>query len=248
MSGENKKGTNLELKQSCDVCGTSLIYGKEPLSLTCSFCGKGFSVPAYCPEGHHVCDACRKLEMLEVLEGVLATTNSSSPSEILERAMAHPALAMHGPNHHFIVPAVIVAAASHTGYAVPVEALPQAVQRGSQVPGGWCAFCGACGAAVGVGIAVSVLTMATPLNAKKRRLALEATSFALSRMCHDEPRCCKKACREAMESAVEFFNEKLGINLGKGKPVICQYSARNKECVMAACPYHPLHSAQASKA
>jgi hypothetical protein len=51
--------------------------------------------------------------------------------------MAHPKLTMHGANHHFIVPAVIVAAAKNAGYEVPVEALPQAIQRGLQVPGGW---------------------------------------------------------------------------------------------------------------
>ncbi|MFH1640067.1 MAG: DUF5714 domain-containing protein [Chloroflexota bacterium] len=231
----------MESQQNCEVCGLPLVGGKDTVSLTCRFCGKLFTSQTDCPEGHHCCDVCRKMEVLEVLEQVIATTTSSSPLEILERVMAHPALAMHGANHHYIVPAVIVAAASHTGYPVPVEAIQQAVQRGSQVPGGWCAFCGACGAAVGVGIAVSALVMATPLNGKKRSLAMEATSFALSRMLDDAPRCCKKASRIAMEVAVEFCKEKLGINMDSGRPVTCCYSSRNRECVRAACPYYPSH-------
>ncbi len=145
---------------------------------------------------------------------------------------------MHGPIHHIIVPVAIVAAVRNTGYPLTPDALIQAFDRGAKVPGGWCGLAGACGAALGVGIAVSVITQATPLTGKNRTLALEATSFALSGMLDSQPRCCKKASREAMETAIQLLREKLGIKLENRKPVPCYYSARNKECVKEACPYY----------
>ena len=113
--------------------------------------------------------------------------------------MAHPSVPMHGPEHHAIVPAAIIAAVRNTGYPVPEGAIEKAIERASKVPGGWCGLYGDCGAAVGVGIAVSVLTNATPLTGKERTLALGATSFALSRMLDSQPRCCKRASRTAVE-------------------------------------------------
>jgi hypothetical protein len=127
----------MQHRENCDVCGTALIYAPEDIPVKCSICGRESKAQIYCPNGHHVCPECRNLEVLEVLEKVISSTTSASPSEILERVMAHPKLTMHGANHHFIVPAVIVAAAKNAGYEVPVEALPQAIQRGLQVPGGW---------------------------------------------------------------------------------------------------------------
>src|SRR5271157_3369138 len=127
--------------------------------------------------------------------------------------MAHPSVPMHGPEHHVIVPAVIIAAVRNTGYPVPEGAIEKAIERASKVPGGWCGLYGDCGAAVGVGIAVSVLASATPLTGKERALALGATSCALSRMLDDQPRCCKRASRVAVEAAVDYLHDKFGINL-----------------------------------
>jgi 7,8-dihydro-6-hydroxymethylpterin dimethyltransferase len=229
----------LEAQRNCEVCNTPLNTEKNPVTLTCTFCGKKFEALSFCPHGHHVCAACRKLTVPEVLEKVITSSNAKSPVEILEKVMAHPGLAMHGADHHYIFPVVIIAAAKNAGYAVPVEALQQAMQRGQQVPGGWCGFCGACGAAVGVGIATGALIMSTPLNGRKRTLVMDATREATARMEDNEPRCCKKDGRIAMETAVEFLNAKIGTRLEKGEKPVCTYYNRNKECVKQACKYYP---------
>ena len=46
-------------------------------------------------------------------------------------------------------------AARNAGRDLPAEALDTVLRRGGKVPGGWCGYYGACGAAVGVGVAVS---------------------------------------------------------------------------------------------
>jgi len=145
---------------------------------------------------------------------------------------------MHGPEHHAIVPASIVAAVRNTGFPVPENAIEKAIERGSKVPGGWCGFYGDCGAAVGVGIAVSVLTEATPLTGVQRSLAMEATAYVLSRLVDDYPRCCKRMSRKAIEAAVEFLEDKLDISLNTGKLVSCNYSPRNEECPRDKCAYY----------
>ena len=152
--------------------------------------------------------------------------------------MSHPSVPMHGPEHHAIVPAAIVAAVRNIGYPLPEGAVEKAIERASKVPGGWCGLYGDCGAAVGAGIAVSVITGATPLTGKQRTLAMASTSQALSRMLDEQPRCCKKASRIAIQSTVNFLREQLGINLPQAQKVRCTYPLRNKECAREKCPYY----------
>jgi hypothetical protein len=146
---------------------------------------------------------------------------------------------MHGPEHHAIVPAVIVAAVRNAGYGVAAGAVSEALRRGAKVPGGWCGFYGACGAGVGVGIAISVLTSATPLKGEPRRLANEATAFALASMQDGHPRCCKRASRKAVLAACEFLRARLDLHLEVESGPACVYVGRNRECVRELCPYSP---------
>jgi hypothetical protein len=228
----------MQSKENCGVCGKPLVYGTKEVIKRCNFCGKEFPALIYCPEGHYVCDACHSRGALDILRSVLNTTKSTDPVEILEKVMAHPSVPMHGPEHHAMVPAIIVAAVKNAGYPVPDGAVEKAIERGSKVPGGWCGSHGVCGAAIGVGIAVSVLTGATPLTGETRSLANEATIFALNKMIDGAPRCCKRASRKALEAAVEFLKNRMDIKLNINKKIKCQYISRNRECIKEACPYY----------
>ena len=223
--------------ENCGVCGQPLIYGTDEVIQSCAFCGEKNTTLIYCPNGHYVCDSCHSRRALDVLREVLSSTNSTDPIDILETVMSHPAVPMHGPEHHALVPAIIVAAVKNAGYPIPEGAVEKALARGSEVPGGWCGFYGACGAAIGVGIAISVLTGATPLTGKIRTLANEATIFSLRRMLDEQPRCCKRASRKALEAAVEFLGDKLGITLQMHQSIRCDYSWRTRECAREGCSY-----------
>jgi hypothetical protein len=223
--------------ENCGVCGKELIYGTDEIELSCDFCGDSYRAQIYCPEGHYICDTCHSKEALDVLRSVIESTTSTSPGEILEKVMSHPAVPMHGPEHHAIVPAVIVAAVKNAGYPVPEGAIEKAIERGSKVPGGWCGFYGVCGAAIGVGVAVSVLTGATPLTGKTRTLANEATSLALNLMLDGGPRCCKRASRKAIDAATEFLEKRMDIKLEGDNGVACGYVKRNRECIREECNY-----------
>lgn len=105
--------------ENCGVCGKPLVYGTEEISMRCAFCGNEFSTLIYCPDGHFVCDFCHGRETLDILRDVLNSTDSTDPVEMLETVMSHPSVPMHGPEHHAIVPAVIVAAVKNVSYPVP---------------------------------------------------------------------------------------------------------------------------------
>jgi hypothetical protein len=229
----------MQSQENCGVCGRPLVYGTEEVRKSCDFCGKEFSTLIYCPEGHYVCDTCHSKGALDVLKDVLSRTTSTDPIEILEKVMAHPAVPMHGPEHHAMVPAILVAAARNAGYPVPKGALEKAIERGAKVPGGWCGSHGACGGGIGVGTAVSILTGATPLTGKTRALANEATAYVLGKLIDGGPRCCKRASRKALEAGTEFLKSRMGINLTLDKEIKCDYVQRNKECIRKACPYYP---------
>jgi hypothetical protein len=229
----------LEHREHCGVCGLPLVYATDPRRVECAFCGRVAETLIRCPSGHFVCDVCHGREALAVLGEWLEASSATSPLDLLERAMAHPAVSMHGPEHHAIVPAVIVAAARNAGYPVRPGAVAEALRRGAKVPGGWCGFYGACGAGIGVGIATSVLTGATPLTGQPRRLANEATAFALDRMQDGHPRCCKRASRRAVAAAGEFLAARLDISLTMVGRAACTSVARNRECVRGLCPYFP---------
>ena len=83
------------------------------------------------------------------------------PVEIAERLMDCESVAMHCPEHHFIVPAALLTA-TRLAQGAPREALEKdlslAAQRASKVAGGFCGSWGCCGAAVGCGIFAAVLT------------------------------------------------------------------------------------------
>jgi hypothetical protein len=229
----------MESVNNCGVCARPLVYATESITKTCDICGKVEKTNIYCPAGHYVCDACHSKDALAVLKKVLSETKSTDPAEIIEQVMGHPSVPMHGPEHHAIVPAAIITAVRNAGYTVPDGAIEKAIERASKVPGGWCGLYGDCGAAVGVGIAVSVLTNATPLTGKERSLALGATAFGLSKLLDRQPRCCKRSSRRAVEAAVDYLNDNMGIKLTKSKGVVCTYTVRNQQCAKKECPYYP---------
>lgn len=71
-------------------------------------------------------------------------TESRNPIAMLQQMMARPEIYMHGPEHHVMVGAALLAAYRNCGGRVDLSAaLPEMVRRGQQVPGGACGFWGA---------------------------------------------------------------------------------------------------------
>ncbi|MFA7563103.1 MAG: DUF5714 domain-containing protein [Methanoculleus sp.] len=231
----------MEHKAGCLICGRDLVYGEEPHDLSCAVCGEVVSTAVACEAGHFVCDRCHGREALDLVERFCITTELEDPLAIACTLMRHPAVRMHGPEHHFLVPACLIAAyCNHRGEpGRKGELLERARTRAGVVPGGACGTHGTCGAAVGTGIFMSLITGSTPLKKQEWSLANQMTARSLMTIArHGGPRCCKRNSWLAIRTAITFLLERLGVELPVEGVVRCEFSDINRECLREGCPFH----------
>ena len=149
----------------CLVCGRELVYSEKAREMTCVFCGKKEQSQASCRDGHYVCDACHARKGLDVIRDFCRETKLRDPVAVAQRIMEDPYIYMHGPEHHVLAGAALLAAFRNSGGQLDLEkALSLMEERGSQVPGGACGFWGCCGAGVSAGIYMSIVTEPRPLG------------------------------------------------------------------------------------
>ncbi|MGC4113945.1 MAG: DUF5714 domain-containing protein [Myxococcales bacterium] len=230
----------MDAKSGCLVCGAALEYAQERSARTCALCDLEATADASCAAGHFVCDRCHKKGALDVIESVCRASAETDPIALANQLMKSPSFHMHGPEHHFLVPAVLLTATCNASNraADKEKLLKEARRRSDAVLGGFCGFWGACGAAVGVGIFFSVATGATPLSTKEWRLSNEATARVLSQVAKlGGPRCCKRDTFVSLEGAAALTREALGIELAPAGKIVCRFSAQNRECLKTECPY-----------
>ena len=231
--------TPVSYAENCLICGAPLEYLHTDEPMTCALCGKSESSKTRCTAGHHVCNECHTQGMDELLTLCLGYSGRD-PMGLLEQLMARRWCHMHGPEHHVMVGAALLTAYHNAGGTVDLAAaLGEMLRRGRQVPGGACGFWGACGAGVSTGIFLSLALGATPLSQEAWGLANTMTSRALAAIgAVGGPRCCKRDSFLAVQAAVAFCREHLGVNMDCSVPV-CSHSHRNAQCLLAKCPFHP---------
>ena len=224
---------------ACLVCGKPIRYFDKMKKMECVFCHKEFESNACCEEGHFVCDECHEKQGVEVILRECETTASRNPIEIMQKLMEDPYIYMHGPEHHIMAGAALLAAYHNCGGQIDLkEALEEMRSRGSKYPGGACGMWGCCGAAVSTGMFVSIVTKATPLTGKSWRLSNQMTARALGALAElGGPRCCKRNCFTAVKEAVGFAKGNLGVEMELPEQIRCGFSAENKECLKVHCPY-----------
>lgn len=224
----------------CLLCGSPLVYAPQATERTCLLCGETRLSACVCEKGHYVCDRCHAAGLEAEFIPLLLRSREKDPQKLLEEVFALPGVHMHGPEHHAIVPCVLLAAYRNCGGELELSsALAEALKRGRQVPGGVCGYWGVCGAAAGAGIYFSILTRSTPLAGEVWDLPLRLSSRCLSAIAEaGGPRCCKRTARIAVREAAAFTRERLGLTMPETQPV-CGYMGKNRECIGDRCPYYP---------
>ena len=158
--------------------------------------------------------------------------------------MKFPGFKMHCPEHHFLVPAVLLSAYSNcvgNGKDKLEKWLIAANQRSEKVPGAFCGTHGSCGAAVGTGMFISIITGATPYKTEEWKLANSMTGRSLLKMAtYGGPRCCKRVSFVAIQEACSFLKESFNISLSVPEKIECTFHADNQECLKNDCPFYPL--------
>lgn len=231
----------MEFISGCLICGKELIYLEKPEKLSCFYCQKACDTSSRCIRGHFVCDACHRLSADDLIEEYCMNTDLKDPLTIAVVLMRNPAIKMHGPEHHFLVPAVLLAGYYNVKKEPKEKSdrIAKARQRAEMVKGGFCGFLGDCGAAVGTGIFVSVLTGATPLSKDEWRLSNLMTSQSLRKIAlAGGPRCCKRNTYLALLSATSFIKKYFGVAIPIRRPIVCEFSSLNKECKKSECTFY----------
>jgi len=159
---------------------------------------------------------------------------------LLKTIRNHPVFPMHGPDHHALVPAVILSVYKNLGGDISDQDILTGIDRGNNIPGGACSFLGVCGAATGVGIAFSIIVNANPYKGKERQLVQKATKKVLEEIArYEAPRCCRRECWTALKAAAGLSKSYLAIRLPAEGNFRCTQSNLNKECIGSKCPLHP---------
>lgn len=224
--------------ENCIICGNPLVYFDEMKILRCAICGKEASANASCEAGHFVCDDCHSGGGVGIL-AFLMQSEGKDPIELFAQVCSMSEVHMHGPEHHSIVPCVLLTAFHNNGGDIELEkALPEAWKRGKGIPGGACGFMGCCGSAVGAGIFASIICRSTPLAGDVWHIPQELTADCLKAIAAvGGPRCCKRDGRLSIGQAVKFAKEHFGIDMPVSHPD-CTFSGKNSECLDKRCPYH----------
>ncbi|MEN8140836.1 MAG: DUF5714 domain-containing protein [Thermodesulfobacteriota bacterium] len=226
-----------KLRDDCMVCGAPLTYLTREVEASCHYCGRQVAANGCCEEGHFVCDQCHQGEGLAIIRKLCLQSREKDMVALLAEIRQQPAINTHGPEHHALLPGVILATARNRGLALSDDEILTGISRGSKVPGGACGFMGICGAATGVGIAMAVLAAATPLTPKARQQAQGATARVLTRLAEIRAgRCCQRECWLALQEVAQISQEMLEAPLLAEAPLHCQQYGQNRECVRKKCP------------
>ncbi|MDR2360396.1 MAG: DUF5714 domain-containing protein [Oscillospiraceae bacterium] len=225
--------------RGCLICGAPLRYHKSSRRMRCSLCGTVRETEVACARGHFVCDACHSGGAVSVARELSMRSVSSDPWEIALSIMRVPSVQTHGPEHHSIVGFAL--AAAYCNAEDKREDLPVLLdiieKRSNRIPGGVCGYWGACGAAVGAGVFLSAILGATPLRGGKLCNMLTAECLiAIAEV--SDIRCCKRNLGIALRETVAFLRER-GIAELSQPQIVCEFSARNRECIGSACPWKP---------
>jgi len=226
--------------EGCFLCAEELVYSQSYGEKTCYYCGELFSSNVCCPNNHFVCDSCHSSSAKDLIAKTCMQSTATDPIELANILMKSPQVKMHGPEHHFLVPAVLLTAYynSKGDLANKSSAILIAQKRAETVPGGYCGTHGNCGAAVGTGIFISIITGSTPLAEEEWKLSNEMTGHSLLAIAKQGgPRCCKRDSFTAIQTAIDYLEKHFNIDLPKNE-ISCSFSHMNKQCKFSDCQYY----------
>ena len=174
-------------------------------------------------------------DMRAVCKSMYEEGKNLKAEEALMKLMNMEGMPMHCPYHHFIMPAALLCIAAiqeGKSWEELDNWLVLTEERAKTVPPGFCGNCGTCGAAVGIGIFISVYTGASPLSVENWQWANEGTGKSLIAISkYPGPRCCKRTSFLAAQEGVPYINEKCGLHMEISDDIKCRYHGKNAQCL-----------------
>jgi len=221
----------------CMVCGGELVYSQQSSKAKCYYCGDEVLTNTVCDEGHFVCDKCHCEDAISIIKKVCLDSDERDMLSLMHKIRSHPGVPMHGPEHHAMVPAVILTVYRNITGELGWQQILAGIERGKTVAGGACAFMGICGAATGVGIALAIVLESDPYKAKQRQQVQEFTAKILQAIAgYEAARCCQRDCWVALKEVSRLSKDYFGVLLPAEDDFHCEQYGKNKECMHGGCP------------
>ncbi|MGM0418159.1 MAG: DUF5714 domain-containing protein [Thermodesulfobacteriota bacterium] len=226
-------------ESGCMVCNSELNYLKNNELKTCFFCSREFSADAVCENGHYVCDKCHGSDAETFVKEVLIKTSQKDMITLLNIIRSHPGFNVHGPEHHFTLAGITAAVYRNNGGSLSDEDILTAVERGSSIPGGSCAFWGGCGAPLGIGAGLGVILESTPLKADQRYKVQNIVAEIMAETAKTKAaRCCQRESYTALIKASQLAEKYLDTSLPAKGDTKCTQIHKNNECIKKECPFY----------
>lgn len=149
-------------------------------------------------------------------------------------------MSIHGPEHHVLDGACILAAFRNAGGSIDLDgSLEMLLKEGLRMPGAMCGLWGVCGAVTSIGAALAIIDGTGPLSDDGSwGDHMSFTSGAIEELGRiNGPRCCKRDALIAFGKAVEYINTHYPVRLEYGTPE-CSFSDRNAQCIGNRCPFN----------
>jgi hypothetical protein len=226
---------------TCILCGDELVKLEESISRNCDFCGKYSNINNRCYCDHYICDDCLNISIFEFIRKKCLNYYETDPIGLAVEIMNSPVIMIHGAEHHFIIPAVLLTCVANALDAR--ENLPEQLEITkerilNEVPI-VCNFdLGLCGAAMGTGIFLSIYNNQSAATEDEWSLSNDIVASSLKKISDNiSHRCCKRDTYLSLQAAAEYLKEKYAIELTLSE-ARCTFSLRNMTCRREECNYY----------
>ena len=165
---------------------------------------------------------------------------SINPIDIFCNIASKDFIRIHGPEHHVLDGAALLAAFYNAGGNINLqECLMELMERGLQMPGATCGMWGVCGAVTSMGAALSIIDGTGPLSEDDSwGKHMQFTSRALDSLSKvGGPRCCKRDAFLSFQKAIQYINENYEVKLQESQ-IECHFSEKNQQCIKTKCPFY----------
>ena len=98
----------MEYKTGCLICGKELIYLENVEKKGCYYCLEKYDTNVICIDGHFICDKCHSLPANDLIEQTCINSKLEDLLELPLILMKNPKIKMHRPEHHSLVPTVLL--------------------------------------------------------------------------------------------------------------------------------------------
>ncbi|NLO18915.1 MAG: hypothetical protein GX121_03405 [Ignavibacteria bacterium] len=228
-------------KATCVLCGDEIFPLSKEIELRCDFCGLIGFAQHQCVNSHYICNSCFSMRPIEYVKMACLNYKGIDPNELAVQIMNTPTIRMHGPEHHFILPAVLATCVYNLkGRAEELAEKLEIIEvRTKCETPDHCEYnIGNCGAAHGAGVFLSILLDRTSENEDEWSLGNQLVAESIRRIAEmGGPRCCKRDTYISIQSAVEFLKNHFAIELPTSEAK-CTFSLRNKSCKHEECIFY----------